>query len=401
MPGSFLTARWFLVVFAASLATEVTHSLMIHLPGFMLDVGMNEAGIGVVSGVATAVALIARPWIGRTMDIRSRRLVIRLGVALLAVACIGYSFVTTSGPLLWSMRGLQALGDAMSYTAFFTYVADRVPAGRRTQGLAIFGISGLAPIGLGTVLGDFVLARADYHAMFLVGAGFCALALGLAFTLESTGAHAGAAPRGFMAVLRSRRMRPLWFGTALLAVAFSVVFIYVKTYVEQSGLESVGPFFLSYAATAVALRLFFGWVPDRVGPRKLLGPALAVYALSFLVMATGPEGAALLPLAGLLGGTGHAIVFPVLLAMVTTRSGAADRGGAAAAFTAVLDLGGILFAPLLGLLIIQLGYPVMFVTSAMVILVGAAVFYRLDRAEVAEMLDTAELEIHPYPAPPA
>jgi MFS family permease len=213
--------------------------------------------------------------------------------------------------------------------------------------------------------------------------------------------HTGAAPRSFMGVLRSRRMRPLWFGTALLAVAFSVVFIYVKTYAEQSGLESVGPFFLSYAATAIALRLFFGWVPDRVGPRKLLGPALAVYALCFLVLATGPEGAALLPLAGMLGGTGHAIVFPVLLAMVTTRSGAADRGGATAAFTAVLDLGAILFAPILGVVITQLGYSVMFISTAMLILIGAAVFYRLDKAEIAEMLDTAELEIQPYPAPPA
>ena len=43
----------------------------------------------------------------------------------------------------------------------------------------------------------------------------------------------------------------------------------------------------------------------------------------------------------------------------------------------------------------------MFVATAVVILTGAAVFYRLDREEIAQMLDTAELEIQPYPAPPA
>lgn len=379
-------------MFAASLASEVTHSLLIHVPGFMLGVGFDEVRIGLITGSAGVAAVLARPVIGRTMDRRSRRMVIRLGTALLALCAVGYSLVDGPGPLLVVVRVAQGVADAMTYTAFFTYVADRVPPARRTQGLAVFGISGLTPIGLGTSLGDVILDAADYRTLFLVAAGFSALAFGLALTLEKTGVHEGATPRGFFHAIRSRPLRAIWWATGLLSLGFTGVFVFLTTYVRTEGLDSVAPFFLSYAGMAVFLRLAFGWVPDRMGPKRLVAPGLLGYATGFGVLALFPNTIGLL-MAGLLCGAGHGIAFPVILSLATTRADRVDRGAVTSVFTAILDLGLIAFGPMLGLIITGPGYARMWGVVAIGIAMGAIAFARVDRRSAIE----PTRESPPYP----
>jgi MFS family permease len=380
--------RWFAVVFIASLASEVTHSLLIHLPGFMLGLGADEVRIGLITGAGGIAALLARPSIGRSMDRYSRRLLIRLGAAALAIACIGYAFVTEVGPLLVGLRVVQGLGDAMTYTAFFTYVADRVAKERRTQGLAVFGISGLAPIAIGTTLGDLLLRVSDYRLLFLVAAGFALLALALSLTLERTGVHEGATPHGFMAVLGKRGLRSVWWGTLLLSLGFTVVFVFVKTYVESFGLGSVGPFFVAYGGAAVVWRLVFGWVPDRLGPARMVAPGMLAYAGGFALLALMGSTSGLV-LAGLASGLGHGIVFPVLLSLAGTRAGAANRAAATAVFTAILDSGLLVLGPALGAIIIGLGYPTTFLLVAVGMGGGLWVYRRLDAVVPAPATDTA------------
>ena len=49
-----------------------------------------------------------------------------------------------------------------------TYGADTIPIKRRTQGLAIYGLSGLIPISFAGYLGDTVIAAAGFSRLFLV-----------------------------------------------------------------------------------------------------------------------------------------------------------------------------------------------------------------------------------------
>ena len=75
------------------------------------------------------------------MDVRGRRAVMLAGVALF-VAVIGlYLSIHELGPWVYGVRLLDGMAAMMWYTALFTHAADLVPAHRRTEGLAIFGIS--------------------------------------------------------------------------------------------------------------------------------------------------------------------------------------------------------------------------------------------------------------------
>ncbi len=380
MAAERLLSRPFVLCFAANLAQGLSFSLFLHFPGFLNRLGASEVEIGLISGVAGVAAILARPPIGPSMDRRGRRRVILLGGMLNVVACAGYLAVSGIGPLVYGLRIVHGLGVALLFTALFTYGADWVPASRRTQGLALFGVSGMLPISLGAVLGDVILARADYGALFEAAAALALLSFLLSLPLRDRPRDpSGREPsRGFLAALAQRDLLPLWWVGGLFAVALASVFVFFKRYVEETGIGTVGDFFSAYAGTAIALRLGLGWLPDRVGPKRVLYPALLALVLAFLLLAWAERPGQVL-VAGVLFGFGHGFTFPILFGIVVTRAGEADRGSAMAIFTALFDAGVVVGGPLFGAAVTWGGFSALYLAAAAAVSGGLGVFALWDR----------------------
>jgi len=392
-----LLSRWFALVFLSACASELCGSLLVHFPGYLLELGADEVRIGLIVGVAGLATIFVRPWAGRMMDLHSRRLVIRVGTLMVAVSTLAMGFIMHLGVLVVTVRLVQGIGQAIAITAFWTYIADRIPDENRAQGIALFGISGLLPMGIAPAIGDGILTTDwGYQGLFIVAASFAMVAFVLSLFLERSGVNVGATTTGFAAVLRSKALRPVWVATAFLSIGFTTTFIFIKTYATTTGLNSVGPFFAAFALAAVVWRLVFGKVPDRVGPRRIVGPGLALYAVGLAIVGlVGGTGG--LALGGLVTGLGHGITYPVVLAIATVRAPVGDRGTATATFTAVFDLVLFSVAPLLGLVIGAFGYPAMFFTVATALLVGIALFYRWDRGGKDTLAAIAESATSPVP----
>ena len=391
-----MLTRWFALVFLAAFSAELCNILLVHFPGYLLTLGADEVRIGLIVGAAGLAGLAVRPWVGRVMDRHGRRLVIRSGTLMVALSTLAMAFLGTLGMAVIAARVMQVLGQAAAITAFWTYIADRVPPENRAQGIALFGISGLLPIGVAPALGDFVLTTEwGYRGLFVIAAVLALVAFGLSLSLQDSGRSAGAKPSGFGPVLRSETLRPIWLVTAVLSIGFTTSFIFVKTYAATTGLNSVGPFFTAFALSAILWRLVFGRVPDRLGAKTVIGPGLAAYASGLALVAL-VGGTAGLAVGGFLAGLGHGASFPVILAMATTRAGEGDRGTVTAVFTAVFDLVLFAAAPLLGLLIAGLGYTAMFLTASGAVWGGMALFYRYDRGNL-NVSPTTELETAPVP----
>ena len=380
MPEARLLSRPFVLCFAANLAQGLSFNLFLHFPGFLNRLGASEVQIGLISGIAGVAAILARPPIGPSMDRRGRRGVILLGGMLNVLACAGYLAVSDIGPLVYGLRVVHGLGVAMLFTALFTYGADWVPASRRTEGLALFGVSGMLPISLGAVLGDWILRRASYAALFEAATGLALLAFLLSLPLRDRPRDAGAGQRsrGFLAALSQPDLLPLWWIGGVFAIALASVFVFFKRYVDETGVGSVGDFFSAYAGTAIALRLLLGWLPDRVGPKRVLFPALLALALAFLLLAEAARPAEVLA-AGVLFGFGHGFAFPILFGILVTRAGEADRGSAMAIFTALFDAGVVVGGPLFGAAVTWGGFSVMYGLAAAAVALGAALFAVWDR----------------------
>lgn len=371
--SQLLTPR-FMLAWAASLFEGLAFFLFVHFPGFLHDLGATEVEIGVVMGVAALSAIVIRPSTGRTMDRRGRRPVFLVGNALNVAVVALYLTITSIGPWLYAVRAMHGVAIGIVFASIFTYAADLIPEDRRTQGLALFGVSGMLPIALGGVLGDFVLARWDFDALFLTSLLLAAVALVLCIPLTETVGRAGEdVSISFRRPLVQRDLLPLWWMTLVFAFALTGYFTFLRTFVDTTGIGSVGAFFAAYALTAIALRLLAGWLPDRVGPKRVLYPAMVVFAAGFLVLAAA-DSSAMVVVAGALCGAGHAYVFPILYGTAFGRAGVRDRGSAAAIFTGLFDLGIFVGGPILGALITLLGYSPMFLLTAAWVIGGSLLF---------------------------
>jgi len=364
----------------ANLAQSIAFNLFLHFPGFLNQLGADDLQVGFIFGIASVAAIVVRPPMGPIMDHRGRRAVILAGGVLNCAVCALYLTVDSMGAWVVALRVGHGLAVAMLFTALFTYAADLVPAERRTEGLALFGVSGMAPMALGGLLGDWILAVGGYRELFLAAFGFAALSLALSLPLFDPPRSHGPddASHGFWAALAQRDLLPLWWIGGVFALALATVFIFLKRFVDETGVGSVGLFFTAYSLAALLLRVAFGWLPDRVGPKRVLYPALAALVVGFATLASAVSDRDVAA-AGLLCGIGHGYVFPILFGLVVGRAREADRGSAMAIFTALFDLGVVLGGPLFGAISQAAGYGAMYLTAAGLLALGSAVFALWDR----------------------
>ncbi|MEE8497902.1 MAG: MFS transporter, partial [Acidimicrobiia bacterium] len=265
MHSSLLTGR-FITAWLVSLFSGLAFFLFVHFPGYIEDLGGSEVEIGLLVAVTALAAIAIRPQIGKEMDRRGRRPIILTGGAINIFVLLLYLTINSLGPWVYVVRIIHGFAEAMLFASIFTYAADILPDRNRTQGLALFGISGMLPIALGGLLGDFVLARWDFQVLFMTSVGFAVVTFALSFLLPEVIEPAG--PDGgtsFLAPLRQRDLLPVWWITIVFSLALAAYFTFLRTFVDESGIGTVGGFFAAYSATAIILRLTTGWLPERIG----------------------------------------------------------------------------------------------------------------------------------------
>jgi len=370
-----LITRDFSLAWLASFFEGLSWSLFIHLPGFLDDLGASEAEIGLIFGVAALAAVAVRPLVGQALDRFGRMPVIYVGNVLNVGSILLYLTVSAIGPWVYLVRIVHGIGLATLFSAFFTYGADVVPESRRTEGFALFGVSGLLPIAAAGVIGDIVLSVAGFRELFITAAVFATLALFVSLPLRERkpAMREGTERRGFFSVVKRPSLRPIWLMAGGLAFVLTAYFTFLRTFVDETGVGTVGLFFATYGVAAILLRVGLGWLPDRVGQKRVLYPSMGSLAAGFLVLAVA-TGNWHVGIAGVLCGVGHGFGFPILSGMVVTRAPDEDRGSAITFFTALFDLGILVAGPVLGVIISGFSYPTMFTFSAAVIVAATIGF---------------------------
>jgi MFS family permease len=353
-------------------------SLYILFPLFIRQLGGSEFVIGLYAGLTGAAAVAARFPVGRLLDTQGRRRVLIASGCLHVVAWLGFLSIRTLG--VWSAALVVVYGLAAGslFAAYFTYASDIMPATRRSEGFAMFGVWGILPNGLGPLLGEFLIARTNAATYFVVAASFALLSVCLSSLLPETRHPARAQPdaagpanAGFL----GRELVLLLMATFIFGATMNSLFTFLAPFAYSRGRGSVGSFFMSYALAAVAVRVLSGRLPDRLGLRRVLAPALLLYTAGLLLVPH-VEGAGTLIFAGVLCGAGHGYAFPILSALAVEEAPAAHRGRAVSWLTAMFDLGTTIANPILGAIAEWAGYTAMFTVSGVAMLITPALVVR-------------------------
>jgi predicted MFS family arabinose efflux permease len=260
-------------------------------------------------------------------------------------------------PLLWFAFVAWRVTQIALFAVMLTAASDVLRPERRTQGLALFGLSGLIALTTGGLIGDAVRGAVGFSGLILTAAALAALSLLVKSFVpsEAFGGPPMTGRRSFWYALAQRDLLPLWLVTFGFAIGMQALFTFLPTYVEAEGIGSLGSYFMVYGALAALVRIFGSGALDRFDARRLIIVTSLGYGFGVgLLAATGSEAAFVASAA--IAGLAHGVLFPVMTSQVVARARDSERGSALAAFTALFDVGLVAMAPVVGQLIDLSGY---------------------------------------------
>jgi len=122
---------------------------------------------------------------GSIGDRYGRKRAMTIGLVAFGAAAIGASQTTSIGPLI-AMRAFQGLGAALILPATLSIITNTFPREERARAIAVWTAIGGIGIGLGPVLGGYLVDAASWHAVFWLFVPLVAVALaGMAIVPES------------------------------------------------------------------------------------------------------------------------------------------------------------------------------------------------------------------------
>jgi MFS family permease len=386
--GDRLLTRPFLLAIAAELAACLAIGmLLVVLPLYANDeLGAGSLGVALAVSAVSPMLLVCQPLAGRIGDRRGRRVLIVGGALVAAAGVAGYTAADSLEALI-ALRLLTGAGEAAFFVGAATLITDLAPASRRGEALSLYSLGLWTGLAIGPVLGELVLGDGRFDVVWLLAAACCLAAGAIGALLPET-----APPREAAHDDRLRLVHPAAVGPGLvLAVTvfgFAGLGAFGALYARDLGIENTGIVFLVFSVVVVATRIVGRRLPDRLGPKRTGGSALAFVAAGLLVIGLWNEPA------GLLLGTvglafGQALAFPALMTLAVNGAPAGERSSVIGTFTAFTELGFAVGAISLGAIASSVGYDGAFVLCAVGPVVGALLLARIPTRAAAPAFDAA------------
>jgi MFS family permease len=346
-----LVTRPFVLVTGVALIFFVYVGMMVPIvPLFIegpLDAG--EFGIGLTVAVFAITAIAARPMVGRIADRFGRR-VLMVGGALIAAAGGALSAHVDTLWQLLACRGLMGIGEASVFVGAATLIADMSPRARRAEGASYFSVAVFGGLGIGPILGEWMLdgdqfARAFTFASLFAVAG-AVVALFVPSRVVSPDADLDADGVVVDDLTATGGKRPLIHPVALLpglvlacsVAGFAAFSAFIPEYSRDVGLSESGGLFAVYAVVSLAVRIVGARWPEQLGPRRAVTIGIGNILVSLSILALFPTTGALWVAAAVMG-VGVAFNYPSLMALTINRASDRDRAMAVSSFTMFFEVG--------------------------------------------------------------
>ncbi|HEX7209998.1 MAG TPA: MFS transporter [Propionibacteriaceae bacterium] len=353
------------------------------LPVFARSFGVGNTEVGAVISAFALMRLISSPFCGWLIKIFSERIIMATGIFIVAISS-GLAGISRSYLQLLALRGVGGIGSAMFTVSAFTLLLTSVEAGVRGRAAGFFQagflIGGITGPAVGGVLAAISLtAPFFFYAGTLVVAGTVGLVLLRRRSAEPT--ETAESVVSFRAVVSDARYQAacvtnLAQGWTSFGVRSSLVPVLVVELLHRPA-SWTG---IAFACAAVVQTIAVGPAgrfTDTVGrrPAMILGGTVA--AVSIMAVPFAPN-IWLLIVVLCLYGVASAFLGTAPAAAVGDVAGSRS-GTAVAVFSMCSDIGAIIGPLVAGLLADTLSYAAAFGAGAVLMLVAAALSWRMPR----------------------
>jgi MFS family permease len=353
--------RLLVMVFGSGLSMYLLTSVV---PLYLSANGSGGIGAGLSTGAMMLSAVGVELLVPRMLARWGYQVVLGLGLVLLGAPSL-VLLTTASLPVVLAICIVRGAGLAILVVGAVALVADLTPSARRGEALGIYGIAVGVPAVIGLPLGVYLTNRIGFGALFVLAA-FTSLAglvtlVGLPARVSAEEQHV----KVLGGVRRSGLLMPTFvFAAVTVAAGISVTFLPLAVAADKQSLVATA--LLLQAATAPGARWLAGRYGDRVGPAKLLAPALVLTALgagSLVLIGT--------PIAIVAGSTLFGIGFGaaqnLTLTLMYNRVPASRYGQVSALWNLAYDGGWGMGAIIFGAVVAGTGYPLAFGLTAIVV----------------------------------
>lgn len=331
------------------------------IPLFVEELGGNDQLIGFVVGIFTLASLLIRPFAGKILETKGRRLVYATGLAIFVVSVGSYGFVH-SIIFLFIMRMVQGVGWGFSTTASGTIATDLIPANRRGEGMGYYGLSGNIALAFGPTLGLALAGKISFTSLFLI----CSVLGVFALIFSSFIRYKKVEPQQIV-----QKKFDLFEKTAIppslllffITFTFGGIAAFLPIYTSQEHVSGIEWYFLLYAIALLVSRTFAGKLYDQKGHQAVFIPGTLLIMIAMILIAWLPNSSVLF-LAGILYGLGFGTVQPALQAWSVKDTPPHRRGMANATFFSFFDLGVGMGAVCFGQVAHLFGYSSIYIVSA-------------------------------------
>jgi MFS family permease len=339
----------------AQVSFGLVYSTFLILPKFFAThAGSGPGIIGWVMASAPIANVIATPFAAGLIGRAGSRRALLLASLLMAIGAAGYVFVDHPGPLAFACRAMEGFAWSIVFAGTGVLVAAVAPPGRVSEAIALHGSANLLTNAIAPALAEPAVAR--FGAPVVFGVAALAAVLGSALWLRVPDDRVPRAAPGTSGASGTPRFLLLVAG--VLGVAFGAIITFHQPLALARGITRVSDFLVAYTLGALAVRLTFGRLIDRIGARRVaFGSFLFYGAVTAAMAGLAPGGLAAL---GAMFGIAHGLFFPSLMGMVYVSVPPSGRARVLAQVNACFN-GGYVSVAVLGVVAEHAGFGLVYI----------------------------------------
>ena len=311
-------------------------------PIYLADMAVSQTSIGLIMGIYFIASFITRPFVGKVIVRTGEKPVLVSGLVLIFVCSLLYHMVPGTVWGIYILRTFHGVGFSAFIAAVFSTIAKFAPSKTKGRAFSYNSAAMLAALGSVPLIGEYLMEKFDYPAIFHGGAAVTFLGFSLlVFTAkwEKMGAE-HASKIGYGPILRDRSFVFVLIAMIVFINAQATVLTYFPLYANTIGI-SAGLFLGGAFGLAITHRIFGAGILDKY--RKLV-----IIRICFVLVGIGLmlfqklNGEVFYMVSILLYGTGLGYIFPALNALGAEQGTLDQKAGMMSLLTMVIDGGFIL-----------------------------------------------------------
>ncbi|MCJ7499963.1 MFS transporter [bacterium] len=339
-------ARDYFLMASATFLVFLSHATITFLAVILRDLGVGEAGIGIILSAPLVPMLAGMFLSGYLMERFGPLRVVRAGFFMILLAHLSLQFTVNDFGGVYLSRAFHGFGYGIFQPAGMTYVMGKLRPERMVHPFGIYASMVLLPHIVGPWLMENLYASIGLRSLFLVTA-VPSLLGNLFVRLPRTGVvpEAGQDAMGYGRVLRMAGLRPLFLAILIVGLVYGIVPTMMALYLKLCGIPMV------YYFTPFTMALFTGRflvirLLEQMPRRTLVTVGFLLMGIShlWLISFRTPSAAVL---AGIVLGIGYSLEYPSLSVWISGRFAPDERGKPVALLNMVFHAG-IFITPLIG-----------------------------------------------------